>query len=338
MANEKKIFNIVLANKAKYFECPPDDVILNAGLRHGLAMRSECSNGTCGSCIAKLKKGNTQLVKFHDYKIEAELSAKGAFLMCCHSPLSDLELEVDLIGDVRSIPLQDINTKVKKIVKINENFISLVLRTPRSKTLQFMAGQQVELCYQDISVRYPLASCPCNGMELEFHIRNLNSDHFSKILFNGDLSAKSNIQVTGPRGIFVLREESIKKMIFIAWDGGFAPIRSLVEHAISLEMDNEINFFWAFPAIDKEPYLNRHAKSWNAVLDDYKYFPIPCKFERSLDNDCELIAETIFNSLSLIDLKLSDLYICAPAELLIKLSELIISSGIDEKNILGSPL
>ncbi|MEL0270809.1 MAG: hypothetical protein VW986_01800, partial [Gammaproteobacteria bacterium] len=115
-------------------------------------------------------------------------------------------------------------------------------------------------------------------------------------------------------------------------------VRSLIEHAISLERDNEINFFWAFPAIDKEPYLNRHAKSWNAVLDEYRYSPIPCDFDRSLDNDCELIAETIFNNLSSTDLKSADIYICAPAELLIKLSELIISSGVDEKNILGSPL
>ena len=334
----QKIHNIVLSNQEKLFECPSNDSILDAGLRHGLAMRYDCSNGTCGSCIAKLKTGEIQKIKHHDYSIQNELVEQGAFLMCCHAPLSDLNIEVDLISGVKSIPIQNIVTKVKKITRINENFISLIIRTPRSKTLQFMAGQQVELCYQDISARYPLASCPCNGMELEFHIRNIDSDAFSQILFNGDLSAKSDIQIIGPDGIFVLREESINKMVFIAWDGGFAPVRSLIEHAISLERDNEINFFWAFPAVDKEPYLNRHAKSWNAVLDEYSYSTIPCDFDRSLDNDCELIAETIFNNLLSTDLKSADIYICAPAELLIKLSELIISSGVDEKNILGSPL
>jgi CDP-4-dehydro-6-deoxyglucose reductase len=44
----------------------------------------------------------------------------------------------------------------------------LTLRTPRSKTLQFMAGQDVELSFAGNTSRYPLASCPCHGMTLEY--------------------------------------------------------------------------------------------------------------------------------------------------------------------------
>jgi hypothetical protein len=35
-----------------------------------------------------------------------------------------------------------------------------------------MAGQDVELSFAGNTSRYPLASCPCHGMTLEFHIRN----------------------------------------------------------------------------------------------------------------------------------------------------------------------
>jgi len=118
----QKIHNIVLSNQEKLFECPSNDSILDAGLRHGLAMRYDCSNGTCGSCIAKLNTGEIQKIKHHDYSIQNELVEQGAFLMCCHAPLSDLNIEVDLIGDVKSIPIQNIVTKVKKNNKNKRKF------------------------------------------------------------------------------------------------------------------------------------------------------------------------------------------------------------------------
>jgi CDP-4-dehydro-6-deoxyglucose reductase len=52
-----------------------------------------------------------------------------------------------------------IATKVKNIYFINKGMALLTLRTPRSKTLQFMAGQDVELSFAGNTSRYPLASC-----------------------------------------------------------------------------------------------------------------------------------------------------------------------------------
>ncbi|RUM86701.1 MAG: oxidoreductase, partial [Candidatus Thioglobus sp.] len=55
MANmHNQIFNIQLKNNKRNFECSENDSILEGGLRHGLAMHYECSNGTCGACVAKL--------------------------------------------------------------------------------------------------------------------------------------------------------------------------------------------------------------------------------------------------------------------------------------------
>ena len=330
-------FNVHLQVQDKDYECSSTDSLLEAGLRHGLSMRYECNNGTCGACKAKLLSGSTKQIQHHDYPLSSESVAAGELLSCCHAPESDLVLEMDLIGDVRSIPLQQIETKIKDIEFI-EDMAIVTLRTPRSQTLQFMAGQDVELRFKDHVSRYPIASCPCQGMELEFHIRHLEHDLFSQAIFSGEIKTKSKITLVGPKGVFVLKEKTTRPMVFIAWDGGFAPIRSLVEHAFSLEMANAIRFYWAYPQTDEMPYLHQHAQSWQTLFDQYQYYQLPCVFERSQQNDCLYVAKQIYRSLDLDDLNQSEVYISAPAEILIHLSELLLANGLDESQLIGAPI
>ena len=331
------IHSINLINQERNYECSEKDSVLKSGLRNGLNMRYECSNGTCGVCKAKLISGDLEQIKHHEFALSNDEIENGEFLTCCNAPKSDLSLELDLIGDVRSIPVQNIETKVKSVSFINDLAV-VNIRTPRSKTLQFMAGQDVELEFNGIKSRYPIASCPCNGMELEFHIRSIESDEFSQVLFSKKIKPKAKLNLTGPKGVFVLREDSVKPMLFIAWDGGFAPIRSLVEHAFSLEMPNPVNFYWAYPSVDSKPYLDNHANSWQVVMEDYYYTSIACEFDRNSKNDCRQVAKQIFNALDLEVAKESDIYICAPAEVLIFLSELLLENGVDESQLIGSPI
>jgi len=336
MSNQ--IFNIQLNKNKRNFECSENDSILEGGLRHGLAMHYECSNGTCGACIAKLVNGKVKQIKHHDFSLSEDQKNQGEFLMCCNAPASDATLELALIGDVKSIAIQNIETKIKKISFVNDGLAIITLRTPRSKTLQFMAGQDVELSFKGNTSRYPIASCPCHGMELEFHIRNLPEDAFATALFTKKIKSKSVIDLEGPKGIFVLKETSVKPMMFIAWDSGFAPIRSLVEHAFSLEMSNPVNFYWAYPADEQSPYLENHAKSWQVIMEDYTYTPIACEFDRSSKNDCHKVAKQIFEALDLEIINQSDLYISAPAEVLIYLGELLLENGLNESQLIASPV
>ncbi|MCS5592519.1 MAG: 2Fe-2S iron-sulfur cluster-binding protein [Gammaproteobacteria bacterium] len=333
-----QIFNIQLNKNKRNFECSENDSILEGGLRHGLAMHYECSNGTCGACVARLVNGDIKQIKHHDFSLTKDQKNQDEFLMCCNVPASDITLELELIGDVRSIAIQNIETKVKKINLVNDNLAIITLRTPRSKTLQFMAGQDVELSFKGSTSRYPLASCPCHGMELEFHIRNMPKDAFATALFTKKIKSKSAIKLEGPKGIFVLKEASTRPMVFIAWDSGFAPIRSLVEHAFSLEMSNPVYFYWAHPADEKTPYLENHAKSWQVIMDDYTYTPIACDFDRSSKNDCHKVAKQIFKALDLNIVNQSDLYISAPAEVLIYLGELLLENGLNESQLIASPI
>ena len=333
-----QLFNIQLQTQKYEFECSSSESILAVGLRHGLAMRYRCENGSCGVCTAKLISGKIKQIKNHDFVLSNKQKHNNEFLMCCNSPKTDSIIDVDLIGDTKSIAIQNIKTKVKKVVFINDDLAILTLRTPRSKTLQFMAGQDVKLSFKDTTSRYPIASCPCHGIELEFHIRNIKTDQFASALFSKKIKVRSKVKLKGPKGIFVLNKTSTRPMFFIAWDIGFAAIRSLIEHAFSSDMPNQVYFYWAYHNNESVPYLDKYAKSWQTVMDHFIYTTIPCKYDRNSKKNYKKVAQQIFNALDMEAVNNSDVYISAPAQVLISLSQLLIKNGLDEKQLKASPV
>jgi CDP-4-dehydro-6-deoxyglucose reductase len=74
------------------------------------------------------------------------------------------------------------------------------------------------------------------------------------------------------------------------------------------------------------------------MIDQYTYRSIACEFDRSSNNDCYKVAKQIFDALDLNIAKQSDLYIAAPAEVLIYLGELLLENGVDESQLIASPI
>lgn len=331
------LHTINISNYKKFFECVSTDSVLEAGLRNGLALKYRCSNGSCGECYAELKSGSIKNIKNHDFVVPQTLKNMGGFLMCCSAPTSDIKIMTTLIGSTFEIPLQQIPTKLKTIIFKSDNIAILTLKTPRTQNLQFLAGQSVQLTHKDTSSTYPISSCPCFGMEIQFHIKLNSNDDFSKSLFDKSIGKKSLIYIDGPSGIFVLDEFSKLPITIIAYENGFGAVSSIIEHALSIDLKNKINFFWAYNDQQKNPYLHNQAKSWVDNYDNISYTqkPSPQHYLPSSSNS-DLI-NSIFDSLNPKELLESNIYISAPAEILIGLSELIFDLGVEERNLIATP-
>ncbi|MBT3308377.1 MAG: 2Fe-2S iron-sulfur cluster binding domain-containing protein [Gammaproteobacteria bacterium] len=314
----------------KTFECSRQESILQAGLRAGLPLRYKCTNGSCGECKTQLIEGEVRTIGHQDFHLSPQEQQQGWFLSCTHAPKSTLNIAAPMFNTVQQIPHQCIQAKVKKISLVDKKLAILTLRTPRSNTFQFLAGQNVVLSHHYTERCYPIASCPCSGGELEFHIRNRDSDPFSQRLFN-TLKRGETVTIKGPQGQFSLDEHSTRHLVFIAWEHGFAPIRSLVEHFISLEMDNPVSLYWI---AKQQPYMENHANSWHSVLDPFDYHwvqPQSTDFETQAIQLLDIIQEDLL-------LEMSDFYISVPAPMLITLSELLLTAGVDEAQLHASPI
>ncbi len=250
-----------------------DETILEGALRSGLNLNYHCSNGTCGECKARVLQGDIGEIRHHDYVLSAQEKVQGQVLLCRASAASDMELEAQEANSVADIPLQTLTTQVQKKEFPAEDVAMVTLRTPRSQTLRFLAGQHITLKIKGITPRNKsISSCPCNGMYLQFHQRRVAGDEFSDYIFS-NLKQREKIAIEGPYGGFVLDEESRRPAIFIAYDTGFSPIKSVIEHAISLDVPQPIRLYWITRKLSAH-YLENYCRSWEAALDDFAYFPL----------------------------------------------------------------
>ncbi len=255
--------------------------ILEAGLRGGLALDYGCSNGNCGLCKMRVVTGETRKIRHHDYALSEAEKGLGYMLGCCHTAVSDVVLEADEARSTGDIPQQSISIRLKRIERPNPGVLIVSTRTPRTSRLRFLAGQRAMLSIDHVgSARYPIASCPCDDMNLQFHIAITDEDAIANYI-TGSARVNDLINLHGPTGSFVLNENSPRALVFIAEGIGFASIKGLIEHAMALDTAEQIYLFWI--ATDEEPpYLHNLCRAWNDALDNFEYRPLPADATQTL--------------------------------------------------------
>jgi len=135
-----------------------------------------------------------------------------------------------------------------------------------------MAGQRVILTLEDGASReLPIASCPCNGRNLWFYVRR-GTDAFAAAVFGG-LHAGQLIKVTGPQGAFVLREDAPEPAVFIAIGDGIAPVKSLIEHAVSIDLIESFHLYWG-TTYPEGHYQSRWGRALTDALDNFSFTPL----------------------------------------------------------------
>ena len=251
------------------FPVEGNDTLLEAALRAGVSLNYGCSNGNCGECRARLISGEVKKVHAHDYVLSQAEKDAGVILMCSCAAVNDVVIEAGVAG-TQDIREQQLTTRIKSVEVFNPQVAALHLLAPRSQRLHFLAGQSVRLSAQGASGEYAIASCPCEERHIEIHILRRPDDAFSELLFGG-LKAQDSVEMAGPYGEFVLEDASTRPLIFIAFGVGFAPVKSLVQHAMSLDLAESIDLHWL--ADTAGHYQNNLCRAWADALDNFTYIP-----------------------------------------------------------------
>ncbi len=249
------------------------DSLLEAALRAGLSLDYGCSIGSCGRCKARVLSGEVLRTRHSDYALTEAEKRAGVVLMCCHTAVGDLTIEAREAHGAADLPLQRIEARVKSVSALGEDMRLLHLQTPRTQRLRFLAGQSVRLALPGGSAAScPVASCPCDDRNLHFHVRRRAGDAFAERVF-GALKGADAVIVEGPRGDFVLDEESHRPLVFIAYETGFAPIKSLIEHAMALDVAETLHLIWVASGAPGH-YLDNLCRAWSDALDNFRYTPV----------------------------------------------------------------
>jgi len=215
------------------------------------------------------------------------------------------------------LPRQEIRCVLRKAEALSAGLNLVHVQTPRTQTLRFMAGQRVVMTLEDGKRReLAVASCPCDGRNLQFLLRRGVGDGFAETLLTGGHG--QTLLIEGPRGDFLLEEEATEPAVFVAVGDGFAPIKSLVEHAIAIDNAATLHLF----RVDDSPaggQLDNLCRSWNDALDNFTY--------RRLDPGVAPpeAAQAIADAFA--DLARYRLYVAGPAD--------YVDSLIERVNVLG---
>ena len=246
-----------------------NDTLLESALRNGVSLSYGCSNGNCGDCKARVVSGEVKKVHAHDYVLKQAEKDAGVILLCAYAPVNDVVIEANVAG-ARDIPVQQITAKVKSVEVFNPQMAALHILAPRSQRLRYLGGQSIELEVNGVRGRYAIASCPCDDRHIEVQIPRRPGDAFAGALFT-TLKANDTVQLEGPFGEFVLDEDSPRPVIFLAFGAGFAPIKSLIQHAMSLELAESMDLHWLADAAGH--YQDNLCRAWTDALDNFNYVP-----------------------------------------------------------------
>ena len=266
-------FRVTLQPSGHSFTTDGDDSVLQAALDAGLILPYGCRNGACGTCKGKVLDGLVDHGGAQDQALSTADRASGLTLFCCARPLSDLVLECREVGTAKDIPVKIMPCRVQTIERVADDVIVLSLKLPANERLQFLAGQYIEFMLKDGKRRaFSIANAPHDDGFLQLHVRLIADGEFTGHVFSG-MKEKDILRFQGPYGSFFLREESSKPVILVAGGTGFAPIKSLVEHAIHSHIARPMDIYWG--ARNRGGlYLPDLAAGWAATHPHIRYVPV----------------------------------------------------------------
>ena len=261
---------VELHPSGRRFQAEPGETVLEAALRAGRSPAFGCANGSCGECRARIVAGEVEPVRFHDYSITEAEKRAGYALLCSVAPRGDLVVESTETSGVDDIAPQRVRARVTRVEPASDDHAVVHLKVQRARVLRYLSGQRATIRFDGVPpCETWLASCPCDAVNLRIHVRRDAGDAFAGFVLDV-LRRGAKATVEGPTGRFVLDDDSPRGLLFVAFDTGFAPVESLIEHAINLEIEVPIRLVRVVRG-EGPPYRHNYCRAWADALDDFHY-------------------------------------------------------------------
>ena len=300
-------FQTTIQPSGHNFPIETHETILEAALKHGYTLPYSCRDGVCGVCKGKVVQGQVDYGQHLAGTLTDAEKAAGMALFCCAKPLSDLLIECREVSAVSDIPVRTMPCRVQKMERLAEDVMVLQLKLPANERLQFLAGQYVNILQKDQKPRsFSLANAPHNDEFLELHIRNVAGGVFTRHVFN-TMKERDILRFNGPLGTFFLREDSDKPIIFVASGTGFAPIKSIIEHALHIGLQRPMHFYWGGRKL-ADLYMLEKAKQWES--SGIRFIPVLSEAlpEDAWQGRIGFVHQTVLDDYR--DLSAHEVYVC----------------------------
>lgn len=241
------MFTVRIEPHGREFRVRTGQPVLEAALAAGLNIPHSCKAGHCGSCRALLREGRIEYPQGRPLGLTAAEADRGRVLLCQARAGSDLVVETRLVARAQEIEIKRLPCRIAAKRLLAPDVLRVDLRLPAVESLEFRAGQYLDVLLEDDRRRsFSIASPPHDAATLELHVRRVEGGGFTQQLFE-TLPVGALLRIEAPIGQFAY-EPAPSPLLLVAGGTGFAPIKSLLRHELetapAASAGRPIHLFW----------------------------------------------------------------------------------------------
>lgn len=235
-----------------------------------------------------MQKRNLRFLPRHDNRRYGILPGRrpagaaetGQAILCQARAEGECEITIHEVDKPRDVVVRTLPARVAHKEPLAHDVTMLQLRLPAGERLQFLAGQYIDILLRDGRRRsFSLANPPHADEYLELHVRRVPGGRFSDEIMS-TIREKSLLRFEGPLGSFFLREDSSRPAILVAGGTGFAPMQSIIEHALARGLDRPLHLFWGVRSA-RDLYRRDRAEEWAREHDQIRFTPVLSEPDRA---------------------------------------------------------
>lgn len=251
----------------------PNETLLAAGLRQGLALPYGCQSGRCGSCRVRKLHGTADVPAQNPGGLSPQEVSAGYLLLCQARARSDIQLHWQQPEGMDRRRPRIITGRVESHRGLAPDVVELTLKLPRGEPFEFLPGQYVDFLLPDGGRRsFSIATAEARDLRLQFHLRVTPDGRFARFV-RDEMPERSLLRFEGPLGAFYLREVTSQPVLMVAGGTGFAPIKAMLEQALAHATLPRVHLFWGARDV-QDLYMDGLARRWAQDHPELVYTPV----------------------------------------------------------------
>lgn len=320
------------------FEVDEDETVLNAAFRQGLALMHGCKEGQCSACKSFLLDGEVDLERYSTFALPDFEEQEGWTLLCRAHALTDLEVELVNYDEEMlrgGLPVTEMRARVDAVEPLTHDIRRLVLTLTEPEELEFHPGQYVDISIPGVEGghrAFSMANLPSDKGRLEFMIKLYPDGRFSGLLADGEIAEGQELDLKGPYGMFTLREQSPRRLLFIGGGAGMAPILCLLRLMAEQKIERDAVYYYGARK-EADLFHRDELEALGAAIPSFRFVPALSEVEPGDDWDgaTGLITDVVESQEE--DFDAVDAYICGPPPMVEAAQALLIAKGVPESRI-----
>jgi toluene monooxygenase electron transfer component len=210
------------------FDCDEGEILLYAGLRHGIELPYECATGTCGTCRARVRDGDIELQWDDAPGLSYINQEKNELLLCRTTALENCTLRVPA-KVIEMDPTRAPGYRkgiIENVCRLTHDVIRFDVALDAAMT--FDAGQFVVLETPGVTGgrAYSMVNYQPGTSVLSFVVKRKPDGNFSDWLFNNTVDG-ADVDVFGALGKATFHPEENKNILCISGGSGIAGMMSI---------------------------------------------------------------------------------------------------------------